>query len=79
MGVYKGAFNMSQEYYSVEKESNLGALNIGFARNSRGTSLGFICMERNISAGLRINDMMVIWQVEDSRTDMTGSSPPAGI
>ena len=28
MGVYKGAFNMSQEYYSVEKESNLGALNL---------------------------------------------------
>ena len=31
MGVYKGAFNMSQEYYSVEKESNLGALNIGLS------------------------------------------------
>lgn len=29
MNVYKGAVNMSQEYYSVEKETNLGALNIG--------------------------------------------------
>ena len=26
---YKGAVNMSQEYYSVEKETNLGTLNIG--------------------------------------------------
>ncbi|EDS74955.1 hypothetical protein CLOSPI_01270 [Thomasclavelia spiroformis DSM 1552] len=29
ISVYKGAVNMSQEYYSVEKETNLGTLNIG--------------------------------------------------